>query len=302
MAKKPIRKGGLGRGLGSILPDVLDESTPQDIGKAGIGKIPIEQIETNPFQPRHEESFDPDALKDLSKSIERLGIIQPMTVRRLEENKYQLISGERRFRAAKMAGLAEVPVYIRTADDAQMLEMALVENVKREDLNPIEIALSYQRLISELKINISELVDKVDKKRPTINNYLRLLKLPPDIIAGLRNGDLSMSKARELISIKDSGLQLQLYKEIVEKGLSSRQIEEITKKIREAQDQPKENKKPESKSTINAIHLRNVEKSLEEKFGNKVKLKQKGDESGQIIIHFRSTNDLNVILKDLNVG
>jgi len=299
MAKTSKRKGGLGRGLDAILPSTIEqkETAAPASSPPEFEKIPIRYIkEINPYQPRTQ--FDGDELEDLAESIEKHGIIQPITVRKLAEKEYQLIAGERRLRASKMAGLKEIPAYIRTANDTQMLEMALIENIKRTDLNPIEIALSYQRLITELNLKQEELGTKVDKKRSTVTNYLRLLKLPDEIQAGLRDGRISMGHARALISVGDTLKQVGLYREVVEKGYSVRQTEELCKALKTP---PPSKEKSEKKQNLNELHLQEVARKLEEKLGNKVRLTQKEKGNGEISIPFANTHDLNRILEILEI-
>lgn len=298
MAKYTKKKGHLGRGLDAILPSNLEANAPQISQGAEIGRIPIRLIkEINPYQPRTE--FDQEALEDLADSVKRHGIIQPITVRKLGEQEYQLIAGERRLRASKLAGLQEIPAFVRTADDAQMLEMALIENVKREDLNPIEIALSYQRLVSELNLKQEELGTRVDKKRSTITNYLRLLKLPDDIQVGLRQGEISMGHARALISVDDPIKQLELYHLVIDKGLSVRQTEKFCRQWKEA---AKASQKPKpAPQTVNDLHLKKVREKLEEKLGNKIRINQKSDGNGEISIPFSSNQDLNRILEIMEI-
>ena len=190
-------------------------------------EISLDEIEVNPFQPR--THFDKEALQELSDSIKVQGIIQPITVRKLSKNKYQLISGERRFQASKLASLEKIPAYVRTADDQQMLEMALIENIQRENLNSIEIALSYQRLLTECDLKQEELGDRVGKNRTTVNNYLRLLKLPPDIQAALRDKRISMGHARAIINIENVDIQLDIFKKIISQDLSVRKVEQLVR-------------------------------------------------------------------------
>jgi ParB family transcriptional regulator, chromosome partitioning protein len=220
------RKGGLGRGLGALIEGSKTESAAIAAVNS-IAEIPVSQIETNPFQPR--THFDQEALEELAESIRVQGIIQPITVRQLDHNTYQLISGERRFQASKLAGLDTIPAYIRKANDQQMLEMALIENIQRENLNAIEIALSYQRLLSECNLKQEELGDRVGKKRTTVTNYLRLLKLPPAIQIGLRDNQISMGHARALINIENVDQQLEVFNRIVREELSVRKVEEIVR-------------------------------------------------------------------------
>ena len=230
-AKAPKKKSVLGRGLGALLEDSNSENNknlePSSVGT--MNEINLDQIEVNPYQPR--THFDRVALEELADSIKLQGIIQPITVRQLSEGEFQLISGERRFQASKIAGLKSIPAYVRTADDQQMLEMAIIENIQRENLNAIEIALSYQRLLSECKIKQEELGERVGKNRTTVNNYLRLLKLPPDIQAGLRDNKISMGHARALINIEDVDKQLHIYKQTVEEELSVRKVEQLVRDL-----------------------------------------------------------------------
>lgn len=286
------KRQALGRGLGSILPtDSQTNANPQ------IFEIPIRQIERNPYQPR--QDFKEEPLDELAASIKVHGIIQPLTVRKLSDRKYQLISGERRLRASQIANLKEVPAYVRTADDEQMLEMALIENIQREDLNPIEIALTYQRMIDELGLKQNELGEKVGKKRATVTNYLSLLKLPEKIILGLREGDLSTGHAKAIKNIEDPIQQIQVFQDIVERGLSVRQAEEMARKIKQAAEPKEEKKAPPANP--NDIHLREVSKQLEEKFATKVRLNQKPDGQGELVLGFNNTEDLNRLLELLDL-
>jgi len=290
--KKPSRrKNALGRGLGALLDDSTpskDTYTPSQI--SSVDAIELENIETNPYQPR--QDFDKTALQELADSIKTQGIIQPITVRKLEKDRYQLISGERRLLASKLAGLKEIVAYIRVADDQQMLEMALIENIQRENLNAIEIALSYQRLISECDLKQEELGDRVGKNRSTVNNYLRLLKLPPDIQIAIRDGKLSMGHARALINIDDVTLQLNLFKKIMQQGLSVRKVEELVRNLDSSgprtAEREKVNKGPE---------IKQLQHRLSSHFGTKVVVNQKKSERGEIKIPFVSTEDLNRILE-----
>lgn len=288
MSKKPA----LGRGLGSILPSSLPETKPL------IQEIPLSQIEVNPFQPRTE--FNEEALKELSESIRVHGIIQPITVRRLSERQYQLISGERRMRAAKLAGLQEVPAYVRTADDEQMLEMALIENIQREDLNPIEVALSYQRMIDELGLKQEELGDKVGKKRTTVTNALALLRLNADVQAALRIGDITTGHAKTMIGI-DSSLQQTLLREVISRQLSVRQTEQLAQEMKAVKEKRTAPKPEAPAANPQQMHLNKVASQLEDKFGNKVRLNQGSAGKGEIQISFNSTEDLNRILEMLDL-
>lgn len=221
-----VKKSVLGRGLGALIEDANVKP------EAAVNEIAVELIDTNPYQPR--THFDQESLEELAASIRQIGIIQPITVRKSEGNRYQLITGERRLRASVIAGMKTIPAYIRTADDQSMLELALVENVQREDLDPIEVAISYQRLIDECQVTQESVGERVGKKRSTVANYLRLLKLPPEIQLGLRTALLSIGHAKTLISIEDQDTQLAVYRKIIDNNLSVRKIEEIVRSITEA--------------------------------------------------------------------
>ncbi|RDV16592.1 ParB/RepB/Spo0J family partition protein [Pontibacter diazotrophicus] len=299
--KKPAvkRTGGLGRGLGSLLEGnkytgKTESSTINEVNT--IADIAIDQIQTNPFQPR--THFDQTALEELAESIKVQGIIQPITVRQLDQNSYQLISGERRYQASKIAGLTVIPAYIRKADDQQMLEMALIENIQRENLNAIEIALSYQRLLSECSLKQEELGDRVGKKRTTVTNYLRLLKLPPDIQIALRDNQISMGHARALINIDTVEKQLDVFKEVVAKELSVRKVEELVRNLQNA------NKKPDNQQKLQFNkyegELKGVETRLSSQFGTKIQVKANNEGKGEIKIPFLSVDELNRILDILN--
>ena len=290
---------GLGKGLGALLAEpssIVHKINSESVipNKTSlIGEIYISQIEVNPYQPR--SNFNEEALDDLAQSIQVQGIIQPITVRKLSENKYQLISGERRLQASKKAGLDQIPAYIRLADDQQMLEMALIENIQRENLNAIEIALSYQRLISECDLKQEQLGDRVGKNRSTVTNYLRLLKLPPDIQVGLRDGLLSMGHARSLIVIDNIGLQLEVFQKILNEGLSVRKTESIVKGLM--------NKKTKNKFENSAItpEIEKVQRRLSSHFGTMIKIKSKNNAKGEISIPFASVNELNRILDIIEI-
>lgn len=298
MAKK---KSGLGRGLGALLNDTPDTTVPKlrtpsgaDVEEenAGINEIPLSEVEVNPFQPRTD--FNREALEELSESIKVQGIIQPITVRQLSKNSYQLISGERRLQASKLAGLEKIPAYIRKADDQQMLEMALIENIQREDLNAIEVALSYQRLLSECNLKQEQLGDRVGKKRSTVNNYLRLLKLPPDVQVALRDGKLSMGHARALLGIDSIELQLQIAQQIIENDLSVRKVEELVRKT----IKPEPVEKVVTEPSYEVLKLQD---RLSSHFGTKIKISSDVNNKGEIKIPFLSTDDLNRILDILDI-
>ena len=296
------KKRALGRGLSALLSDTPDEekldvdvSSPIGSHKTSgdsINEISLSQIETNPFQPR--QHFDKEALNELAESIKVHGIIQPITVRKLAHNQYQLISGERRFQASRLAGLKAIPAYVRTADDQQMLEMALIENIQRENLNPIEISLSYQRLITECNLKQEELGDRVGKNRSTITNYLRLLKLPPDIQIAVRDHRISMGHARAIINVENPDSQLFIFKKILAEDLSVRKVEELARQL---MSEPKElGVQPTSASK----EISQLQSRLSSHFGTKVSVKSDG-KKGDIRIPFLSVEDLNRILDILKI-
>lgn len=299
--QKPNRKkNALGRGLGALLEDSPSKNKSEDIlpeaVKTGIFEISLEEIQVNPYQPR--THFDKDALQELAESIQVQGIIQPITVRRLDQNEYQLISGERRFQASKIAGLEKIPAYVRTANDQQMLEMALIENIQRENLNALEIAHSYQRLLAECDLKQEELGDRVGKNRTTVNNYLRLLKLPPSIQAAIRDQQLSMGHARALINVEDVDKQLSIFKKAVEEELSVRKVEALVKSLNETKAS-----KPEKPGLdpVRKYELNKIQQRLASHFGTKVALNANEKNKGEIKIPFTSTSDLNRILELLDI-
>jgi ParB family transcriptional regulator, chromosome partitioning protein len=301
--KKPLhKKNALGRGLGALLEDSPKKTQSQEILPAqipaGINEILVSQIEVNPYQPR--VHFDKDALQELADSIVVQGIIQPITVRRLEENQYQLISGERRFQATKLLGLEKIPAYVRTANDQQMLEMALIENIQRENLNALEIAHSYQRLLTECSLKQEELGDRVGKNRTTVNNYLRLLKLPPDIQAGIRDQIISMGHARALINIENIDHQLAIYKKAVQEQLSVRQVEALVKSLYGSEAEEKESSK-KGLDPLKKYEFNKIQQQLATHFGSKVSLKADEKNKGEIKIPFGSSDDLNRILEILEL-
>jgi ParB family chromosome partitioning protein len=293
------RIGGLGRGLNALIEGSYDKpservlATPSANPVNVVGLIPVGQIEANPYQPR--THFDQDALQELAESIRTQGIIQPVTVRQLGPNQYQLISGERRLQASKLAELDSIPAYIRKADDQQMLEMALIENIQRENLNAIEIALSYQRLLSECNLRQEDLGERVGKNRSTITNYLRLLKLPPDIQIGLRDAVIGMGHARALISMEDPQQQVALYRRIVVEDLSVRRVEEL---VRQGAGQPAAPTAPRElpAPVVPVAELRRTERQLTDYFGSKVQLKPTAQGRGEIKISFDSVEDMQRIL------
>ena len=275
MAESKFKKrSGLGRGLGALLEDSEENLMPSKSKgiQSSISEIPLDKIETNPWQPRAE--FDEEALNELAESIKVQGIIQPITVRELSINEYQLISGERRLQASKRAGLKNIPAYVRTADDQQMLEMALIENIQRENLNAMEVALSYQRLLSECDLKQEELGDRVGKNRTTVNNYLRLLKLPPAIQGALREGKISMGHARALVSIENVDVQLDIFKKVIQHDLSVRKVEELVRGSAKSDttEAPQKEVDPE---------IKNLQSKLSSHFGTKISLKSNEKNKGR---------------------
>ncbi|MBX3100940.1 MAG: ParB/RepB/Spo0J family partition protein [Bacteroidetes bacterium] len=299
--KKAPMRSALGRGLDALIPRGGDSGTdalhaaPAEGTAGSIFEVPLSQIEANPFQPR--TTFDQEALEELADSIRAQGIIQPITVRRLNEGTYQLISGERRFRASQLVGLARIPAYVRTANDEQMLEMAIIENIQRENLNPIEEALGYKRLMDECSLTLEKVGEKVGKKRPTINNYLRLLKLPPEIQASLRDGRLSMGHARALITIDNPLQQLAIYAQVMQDGLSVRATEELVRAVGSPKAKAPVSDKPEP--TAYELQAREMERSLGKKFDTRVKIDTGKDGSGEIRFRFFNGDDLNRLLEIL---
>jgi ParB family chromosome partitioning protein len=293
-------KEELGRGLRALLQNIDDDTETARINPSEadsiintIAKLPLDQIEVNPFQPRAD--FNVDALAELSNSILVHGVIQPVTVRKLGPGKYQLISGERRLRASKMAGLVEIPAYVRAANDQEALEIALIENIQREDLNAMEIAINYQRLIDECELTHESLAGRLGKNRTTVTNYLRLLKLPPSVQDGLKTQQLSMGHARALIAIPEVEKQLYAYKEIVTKGLSVRKTEELVRLLTKGSTQPKP-----PKTIPLSPALKKIESRLMDHFETKVKIKQgKGGDKGEIVIPYYSDSDLERLLEIL---
>lgn len=294
-----MKKPALGQGLKALLENAATDITSKENVHAVLGSIAmvkISSIQANPFNPR--TNFEAEALEELAASIKEHGIIQPLTVRKMGVDSFQLISGERRFRASQIAGLEEVPVYIRLANDQAMLEMALVENIQREDLNAIEVALSYDRLIQECNLTQEELSQKLSKSRSSITNFLRLLKLPATIQSGIRDGLISMGHARALVSAGDEARQLALYNATVEEQWSVRQLERIIKdKIEVGETKTKATKADPAPVTVDQDQFRYV---LAEKISAKIDIKKAANGSGKLVINFSSDNDLNRIFELLN--
>lgn len=286
MAAKP---SGLGKGLGALLGDANSPIKNTIVNRAGVPEIDIVKITPNPDQPR--KTFDEIALQDLANSIKEHGVIQPITIREVGVDSYQIISGERRFRASQLAGKTKIPAYIRKADDQQLLVMGLVENLQREDLDPIEIAQSYQRLIEEGNLTQEELGEKVGKNHATIANSLRLLKLSPEIQTGLINGDISEGHAKALLSLSDENQQKEIYSEIIDKGLSVRATEELVKRKKESSKQG--SKKGNSSKSNEQTE---IQSKLESKLKTKVSLQVSSKGNGKITIPFKNSDEMNAIV------
>jgi len=297
MTNPKQNKDALGKGIRSLLQSI-DTDLKTSSGQlkttvvenvTGINRIPIVDIETNPKQPRRD--FDERTLNELAESIKLHDIIQPITVSKLPSGKYRLITGERRWRAAKIAGLGDIPAYIRQANDAQLLELALLENLQREDLNAMEVSLSYKRMMEELDYTQEQVAERMGKDRSTVANFIRLLKLPPDIQLAVRNGELSMGHARALINVDTIDKQLYIFNEIKQKGLSVRQTETL---VRNMYKQGSAVKKT-SKSSLSPIYQK-IEDNLASYFSTRVKLKNSKNGSGQIMIEYYSQEELNKTL------
>ena len=297
MAASSKKRSALGKGLSALLENAETDITSKSSGTGIVGSIstlPVKSIEANPFNPR--TNFEKEALEELSTSIATHGIIQPLTVRKLGRDKYQLISGERRFRASQLAGLKEVPAYIRIANDQAMLEMAIVENIQRENLNAIEVALSYQRLLEECDLTQVELSEKVAKSRSNITNHLRLLKLPADIQLGLRENEITMGHARALLSINDNKYRSTVYRKVLDENLSVRQVEEIAKNFNgTAVESPKSNPKGEL-----STNQKEFVTSLSNSISSKVSISKDAKGKGKIAINFNNDTDLNRIIELLS--
>ncbi|MBK9981573.1 MAG: ParB/RepB/Spo0J family partition protein [Saprospiraceae bacterium] len=292
----------IGKGIRALLTNIEERGTAptvpelREISRDTL-EIPVDAIEINPFQPR--KDFDEASLQELAQSIRVHGIIQPLTIRRMSEGSYQLISGERRLRASKLAGLKSVPAYIRLANDQGMLEMAIVENIQREDLNAIEMAFSLQRLIDECKLTHEELSQRVGKQRSTVTNFLRLLKLPPQIQQALRKDDISMGHARSIASLEDISAQLMVLGEIMSKGLSVRDTEKLVSKYLDTSPGKKDKKAKSYKSDASSrksADLNQIQQQLRSMLGVQVALHYKDNGTGHIQIPFKSDKELNYIL------
>jgi len=291
---KATKKQVLGRGLSALLKDpsndiksVADKNADQVVGS--IVALELHTIEMNPFQPR--SSFNEESLRELASSIKELGVIQPITVRKIGFNKFQLVSGERRYRASKLIGKESIPAFIRIANDQESLEMALVENIQRQDLDPIEIALSYQRLIEEIKVTQEQLSDRIGKNRSTIANYLRLLKLDPIIQTGMRDGFIAMGHGRAIINISNLGEQLDIYEKVISENLSVRETEALVRNLKNSS----EIKNPYKKATLPS-YLNSAKIALSEYLNSDVNIKNTGGGKGKLSISFKNKKDFQRIL------
>jgi ParB family chromosome partitioning protein len=305
MSNPTNKRDALGKGIRSLLGSIDSDikapagtsALPTDLVEktTSVSRIPVEQIEVNPKQPR--QDFDEAALKELASSIRTHDIIQPLTVARIAPNRYRLISGERRLRASKLAGLRDIPVYVREVNDQQLLELALLENLQRQDLNAIEIGLSYKRLMDECTLTQEQVAERMGKERSTVTNYIRLLKLPPSIVVAVRNGSLSMGHARALVNVDAVDLQLHIFHEITDKGLSVRQTEELVRKLYKSQKgDVKKTQKPEA-----ATAFKRIEDKLSSHFGTRVKLNHQKKGHGQIVLEYYSLEELNGLLDKMQV-
>ena len=285
-----MKRSALGKGLDSLIS--MDDI--QTEGSSAINEIPISQITPNPDQPR--QNFDEEALEELATSIRELGIIQPLTLRNNGDNSYQIISGERRYRAAQLAGLESVPAYIRTANDSEVTEMALIENIQREDLNAIEIALTFRKLIDQYHLTQERLSERIGKKRATIANFLRLLKLPAEVQPGLHDHALDMGHARALLSLDDPKLQLKLYNETIKKGLSVRQVEQRAKQMQHDADNERSQHDDGASRTMKSNDYQILQKHLSSAFGVPVKFSCDKTGKGKITFPFADEDQLERII------
>jgi ParB family chromosome partitioning protein len=300
------KKSVLGRGLGALLEanDTTNNDRDKQIAGGNIGtqtgvilNIPLEQIEVNPFQPR--TTFEVESLKELSDSVRIHGVIQPITVRKIENNKYQLIAGERRLRASKLAGKKEVPAFIRAASDQESIEIALIENIQREDLNPLEISINYKRLQDECDLTQEQLAERLGKNRSTVTNFLRLLKLPPDIQAGLRDGKITMGHAKALMAIDDMPTLLSVYKDVISKGMSVRQVEEL---VRTLEVKPKKQTSVSANKTSDLpFTVKKMQDQLMSSLATKVQIVRTRDGKGEIVIKFYGDDDLERLVEKIAV-
>lgn len=294
-----VKKSALGRGLGALITDAAEDPKPRVQAVSAIQELQLEDIRPNPFQPRTE--FDEEALNELAASIKSIGIVQPITVRAVEEGKYEIIAGERRFRASKIAGLTTIPAYIRKTEDESLLELALIENIQREDLNAIEVAISYQRLLDECSLTQDALSDRVGKKRATIANYLRLLKLPAQIQLAIRDKKISMGHARAIINIEDPDTQFMIFEQILKYDFSVRKVEEIVRELANPRPEKPETDASQTGKQKNELgDYIELQKHLSRRFDTKVELKRNETGKGKIVISFKSDEELEKIIELLD--
>jgi ParB family chromosome partitioning protein len=286
------KKNALGRGLGALIDVSEDQNRELVHSPSAVNEIPLKSISMNPFQPR--TSFDEESMKELVQSVEEHGIIQPITVRRAADNKYQLITGERRLRAAEKAGLKRIPAYVRQAGDESMLELALVENIQREDLDAIEVAISYQRLIEEFDLTQERLGDRVGKKRATVANYLRLLNLPAEIQTAIREKKITMGHARALLAIEEKLVQLNVFEKILTSELSVRQVEALARRSAASRQGEVEG------GDVERSDYEDLREHLSHHFGATVEFKRSNKGTGRIVIPFKSDEDLQRIVSILD--
>ena len=297
MAKKNV----LGRGLGALIADAAEEPLAREVVVSAIQELNLTDIRPNPFQPRTE--FDEEALNELAASIKSIGIVQPITVRTVEDGKYEIVAGERRFRASKLAGLTSIPAYIRKTEDDSLLELALIENIQREDLNAIEVAISYQRLIDECSLTQDQLSERVGKKRATIANYLRLLKLPAQIQLAVRDKKISMGHARAILGVDDPDTQLMIFEQTLKYDFSVRKVEEIVREmVNQKPEEPEiPEEAPEKPAKSNEIgDYIELQQHLSRRFNTKVELKRNENGKGKIVIGFKSDAELEKIIELLD--
>lgn len=297
------KKNALGRGLGALIADAVEEPMPKEVVVSAMQELKLSDIRPNPFQPRTE--FDEEALNELAASIKSIGIVQPITVRVVEDGKYEIVAGERRFRASKLAGRETIPAHIRNTETDSLLELALIENIQREDLNAIEVAISYQRLIDECSLTQDALSERVGKKRATIANYLRLLKLPAQIQLAVRDKKISMGHARAILGVDDPDTQLMIFEQILKYDFSVRKVEEVVRELSQPKEEEPETavvapEQPKKKTTNEIGDYIELQKHLSRRFDTKVELKRNEQGKGKIIIGFRSDTELEKIIELLD--
>lgn len=294
-----VKKNALGRGLGALITDATEDSKSRSQSVvAAMQELSLVDIRPNPFQPRTE--FDEEALNELAASIRTIGIVQPITVRAVENGKYEIIAGERRFRASKLAGLETIPAYIRKTEDESLLELALIENIQREDLNAIEVAISYQRLLDECSLTQDALSDRVGKKRATVANYLRLLRLPAQIQLAIRDKKITMGHARAIISIEDTDTQFMIFEQILKYDFSVRKVEEIVRELANPKEELPEENEPQQKRKNEIGDYIELQKHLSRRFDTKIELKRNENGKGKIVIAFKSDSELERIVELLD--